>query len=166
MAKWPNPHQTVAQPIQGFPRRGPAGLVRPCRQSVRMERSMSAFGTKRTCQSRPAMSAFGGKADMRRMSLNVSFDPKRTFGGPTVMSLLTLGGLRAVDFTIRTACEKTSPFDVQRAGPTHRDTWRKFDRRVPRETQGREASADFLQDHARLQPCERRAEAVVHAVSE
>src|SRR5262249_26779313 len=59
------------------------------------------------------------------------FDPKRTFGGPTVMSLLTLGGLRAGDFTIRPACEKTSPFDVQRAGPTHRDTWRKFDRRVP-----------------------------------
>jgi hypothetical protein len=29
---------------------------------------MSAFGTKRTCTYRPAMSAFGGKADMTRKS--------------------------------------------------------------------------------------------------
>ena len=66
----------------------------------------------------------------------------------------------------RPAREKTSPFDFQRARTTHRDAWRKFERRVPRETQGRQASADLLQDHAPLQPCERRAEAVVHAVSE
>src|SRR6516165_7200915 len=62
--------------------------------------------------------------------------------------------------TIRPACEKTSPFDLQRAGPTHRDAWRKFDRRVPRETQGRQASADLLQDHARLQPRHKAKQAV------
>ena len=33
----------------------------------------SAFGTKRTCQSHSAMSAFGGKADIARMRLNVCF---------------------------------------------------------------------------------------------
>src|SRR5262252_5077603 len=38
---------------------------------------MSAFGTKRTCQSLTAMSAFGGKADGR--SSMSAFDPKRTF---------------------------------------------------------------------------------------
>jgi hypothetical protein len=34
---------------------------------------MSAFGTKRTSECRPAMSAFGGKADMAYCSANVRF---------------------------------------------------------------------------------------------
>jgi hypothetical protein len=32
---------------------------------------MSAFGTKRTFGESPSMSAFGGKADIHQMSLNV-----------------------------------------------------------------------------------------------
>ena len=35
--------------------------------------SMSAIGTKRTSQSRPAMSAFGGKADIAFEYENVCF---------------------------------------------------------------------------------------------
>ena len=34
---------------------------------------MSAFGTKRTCRSPSAMSAFGGKADINRAFPNVAF---------------------------------------------------------------------------------------------
>jgi hypothetical protein len=34
---------------------------------------MSAFGTKRTCQSLSAMSAFGGKADIQLTCPNVRF---------------------------------------------------------------------------------------------
>ena len=34
---------------------------------------MSAFGTKRTCQSLSAMSAFGGKADITRTCTDVCF---------------------------------------------------------------------------------------------
>src|SRR5215469_84992 len=34
---------------------------------------ISAFGTKRTCQSLSAMSAFGGKADIGRRWVNVRF---------------------------------------------------------------------------------------------
>ena len=35
--------------------------------------AMSAFGTKRTWQSRPAMSAFGGKADIASTDLDVRY---------------------------------------------------------------------------------------------
>jgi len=40
----------------------------------------SAFGAKRTFQSRSAMSAFGGKADIAQTSLNVCFLPKADIG--------------------------------------------------------------------------------------
>jgi hypothetical protein len=36
----------------------------------------SAFGTKRTSDCRPAMSAFGSKAAIKRRSFNVRFSPK------------------------------------------------------------------------------------------
>ena len=38
-----------------------------------LRRTLSAFGTKRTCPSLSAMSAFGGKADMTRTCSDVRF---------------------------------------------------------------------------------------------
>jgi hypothetical protein len=39
---------------------------------------MSAYGTKRTSACRPAMSAFGGKADIMGGNPMSAFDPNRT----------------------------------------------------------------------------------------
>ena len=54
---------------------------------------MSAFGTKRTCQSRSAMSAFGVTQTSRFQSAMSAFDPKRTskpgvFGEPASQRLI------------------------------------------------------------------------------
>ena len=43
-----------------------------------MKLVMSVIGTKRTWQSRPSMSAFGGKADMARRAVMSANDPERT----------------------------------------------------------------------------------------
>ena len=54
-------------------------MLSPIRSNLKVSYSggvpMSAFGTKRTLGDRVPKSAFGGKADMTRMS---AFDPKRT----------------------------------------------------------------------------------------
>jgi hypothetical protein len=47
---------------------------------------MSAIGTKQTLQSRPRMSAFGGKADIAIALRKICFDPKPTWS--EIFSLL------------------------------------------------------------------------------
>ena len=66
---------------------------------------MSAFGTKRTCQSRSAMSAYGGKADIHSTDLDVCFSNRpvgvkrfqaiRHCGVDVARGLVLLSGLGA-----------------------------------------------------------------------